>query len=226
MYRDCAATVLLWARLFVRSGACVEREWAMIRATCLAAGLLLATPALAQTGGPAAPIVTSAPQTTTPPAPAPAAPATASNTDTAKQISAWINEDGDSSESRPVAGLVPAMPQRDRAIHGEVGASIGSGGYRSAYGVANMPIGQNSDVTVAISDEHFGAGNRRRGYGYGWGGGDRRSLGIALNLNSADRGGPGASRCDDPEPPKWSLGLPDDVAMTNGCRRRMADAPR
>ena len=76
--------------------------------------------------------------------------------------------------------------------HGVVGASMGSGGYKSAYGVATMPIGQRGDVTVGISDEHLGGGNRTYGGpGYGGYGGERRTLAIGIDLS-----GDHPQRCD------------------------------
>ena len=123
----------------------------MIRTTMLATALFaLATAAAAQDATPSdapAPIVT---RSAAPAAPAPtlsASSAAPAPDATGSQIAAWINADGDSS-GKSVPGVVSAMPQRDRAIHGEVGASIGSGGYRSGYAIANMPIGEHSDVTV------------------------------------------------------------------------------
>ena len=188
----------------------------MIRMTMTVTALLaLATAAAAQAPDAAAvqaaPIVTSAPA-----APAPASLSSSAAPDTtASQIAAWIGPNGEGN-SAGVPGVVSAMPQRDRAIHGEVGASIGSGGYRSGYAIANMPIGRNSDVTVAIADQHLGGGNRTWG---GSRGGDRQSLGIALNLNGLGRGATTADDCERDAPPKWSLGLPDDASLSNRCRR-------
>lgn len=198
----------------------------MIRSMMAAAALLaMAAPAVAQVGEPTPqpPIVTSSPAATTP-APDLSASASVRTADaTDRQISAWIGDGGDGS-GRSVPGVVSAMPApRDRAIHGEVGASIGSGGYRSGYAIANMPIGEHSDVTVAIADQHLGSGNRSWG-GYGGRGGDRQSLGIAVNLNGVGRGSPTAADCDRDAPPKWSLGLSDDAALSNRCRRLLQGA--
>ncbi len=86
--------------------------------------------------------------------------ATASRS-TDQMIQAWL--------AAPAAqdrqdGIAPDQPpvQLDRKIHGEVGAAIGTGGYRSAYGVVNIPIGKTSSATLA-----FATGRSR---GYGWGG--------------------------------------------------------
>ncbi len=40
----------------------------------------------------------------------------------------------------------------DRGIHGEMGVAIGTGGYRSVFGAAVMPLGQ--DGTFAFSFEN------------------------------------------------------------------------
>ncbi len=45
---------------------------------------------------------------------------------------------------------------RDRAIHGEVGFGIGTHGYREAYGVATVPLGDSGSATVAVSDGRIG----------------------------------------------------------------------
>lgn len=83
---------------------------------------------------------------------------TASQT-TDQKISAWI---GEKAPSTPKTTKPPRdrsdEPLRDpgdgggdRKIHGEVGAAVGSGGYRSAYGVATIPIGKSSSATIAVS---------------------------------------------------------------------------
>jgi hypothetical protein len=182
------------------------------------------------------------------PAPADAPPVSTASSDlTAAQINAWVADpspvrgvapaegaDGGLSSGVASADLVPGVaPPRDRAPHGVVGASIGSGGYRSAYGVVNMPLGASSDVTVAVSNEHLGNGNRSYGYGgYGYGrgygggyGGDRRSLGIALNLNGL--GGGGSPDCGPGgAPPRWGVALPTDAGLIDRCRRAPGDASR
>src|SRR5579862_1193272 len=60
-----------------------------------------------------------------------------------------------------------APVQADRKIHGEVGAAIGSGGYRSAYGIVNIPIGKNGEATVAVATGHDNFRIRRWGAGVG-----------------------------------------------------------
>jgi hypothetical protein len=110
------------------------------RVLFLAASLsLLAAPALAADGASQGGPVSTASQTTD------------------SKIAAWLadgakDQNADSSDGPgPDAGSGPAP---DRQIHGEVGAAVGSGGYRSAYGVATIPIGKTSSATVAISTGH------------------------------------------------------------------------
>ena len=49
---------------------------------------------------------------------------------------------------------------RDRRIHGEVGAFVGSGGARGVFGSAAVPLG--SDGFAAFSFEHSDFGRQRR----------------------------------------------------------------
>jgi hypothetical protein len=117
-----------------------------LRRFCLAVGLggLLAGAAMAADDG------------------APVATASASADE---QIAQWMKDappvDASGEDDGPRG--CPAHAKADRKIHGEVGAAIGSGGYRSAYGVATMPIGDSSSVTVGVATG--------RGRGSGWGGG-------------------------------------------------------
>lgn len=147
----------------------------MLRLSAMAAAALLSSGglALAQTA----------------PAPAASPQAAAAADPTNAQIASWIagrHGEVDGVDAEPLAG-----PVRDGQIHGVVGASVGSGGYKSAYGVATLPIGQRGDVTVGISDEHGGGGNRGYGgAGYGYGG-ERRTLAIGVDLT-----GDHPQRCD------------------------------
>ena len=91
---------------------------------------------------------------------------TASET-TDQKIAAWLDDKPAPLRAARDDGAGEPLPDRPdgppaRRIHGEVGAGIGTGGYRSAYGVVNIPIGKSSSVTVAASTGHnaypYGAG--------------------------------------------------------------------
>jgi hypothetical protein len=96
------------------------------------------------------------------------APVATAPTSTDQKIAQWLKDapptEGESDE-RPVRGRGCQAAAPDHKMHGEVGAAIGSGGYRSAYGVVNMPLGDSSSATVAVATE------QGRGWGRGrWGG--------------------------------------------------------
>jgi hypothetical protein len=73
-----------------------------------------------------------------------------------------VEQTGQEDVQRDAAPIQP-----DRKIHGEVGAAIGSGGYRSAYGIVNIPIGKNADATIAVSSGHADFRASRWGVGRG-----------------------------------------------------------
>jgi len=80
---------------------------------------------------------------------------TASQT-TDQKIAAWLDDKPaplpaarDDGRGEPLPDNPDIKPERK--IHGEVGAGIGTGGYRSAYGIVNIPIGKSSSVTVSAS---------------------------------------------------------------------------
>lgn len=105
------------------------------------------------------------------------------------------------------------QPVRDngglRTIHGSAGASIGTGGYRSAYVTALIPVGENGTLGIAVSQTDYGKNNvygYGRGYGYGspygynyggYGYGDRYGYGrrggtstsVGLSFNTSDDAG-------------------------------------
>lgn len=53
-------------------------------------------------------------------------------------------------------------PSRDRAVHGEVGVAIGTGGYRALYGTAGVPLGEDGFAILSVADERFGKQRFRR----------------------------------------------------------------
>ncbi|ATQ42139.1 hypothetical protein [Caulobacter mirabilis] len=106
------------------------------------------------------------------PADAPMSTAGASGTppmDTATQIERYLAD----AAAEPVRSAAAA--ERDsgpRKIHGEVSVSVGTGGYRSGYLTADIPVGERSTVGVAVGHTDFG---RNGGY-YGYGGPVSRCL--------------------------------------------------
>jgi hypothetical protein len=104
-------------------------------------------------------------------------------TDTAAQVDRFIHK-------APPVNLDDGTPdgvtqEEPRRIHGEVGASLGTGGYRRAYVMSTIPLGKTGTLGIAVSETRFG----RHG-GPGWGGGfspygDRQSLGLSLALGEA-----------------------------------------
>jgi hypothetical protein len=64
-------------------------------------------------------------------------------------------------------------------LHGEVGVSVGSGGYRSAYGAVSGPIGDNGYFGLAFSQSK---GDRRGG----WYPSADGPIGLAGGLGVAD----------------------------------------
>ncbi len=125
---------------------------------------------------------------------------------TEAQIAGWISseEGGPSGDGRNAQGGAQPGP---RAIHGEMGVSVGSNGYRDVYGVTDIPIGQNSDLGLAASNSSY---NGRHGYG----GGSQTSLGVSLRLgdpSSAPSTVCGMSR---------SVWLPTDDQAAANCAAR------
>ncbi len=53
-------------------------------------------------------------------------------------------------------------PIRERAIHGEVGITVGTGGYSAIYGTAVAPLGGSGFVAITLADERGGNFGRRR----------------------------------------------------------------
>jgi len=176
----------------------------------LAVGLSIAAPALAATTGDDEVIATAqAKPTAEALAAAQAAPASKTESaparplTTQEQIAAFIAASPAPRYDDGPRGLLPADRDEDgkHQVHGSMGVSVGTGGYRSAYASALFPVGENTTVGVAVSKTDFGKhggfyadpyyGDGYGGYGYGRvRGGSRQSL--ALSVMS---GGPG--RIDD-----------------------------
>jgi len=71
-------------------------------------------------------------------------------------------------DSNTVESAAIARGERDESgkpglgIHGEVGAMVGSNGFRSAYGVAAIPLGDNAGAVVSFESTQYGGYRRRR----------------------------------------------------------------
>ena len=101
-------------------------------------------------------------------APSDGGPVSTASQTTDQKIAAWLSDAPPTARTKPPKNpsdeplAYPQDAKPDRQIHGEVGAGIGTGGYRSAYGVVNIPIGKTSSATVAVSTGHnaypWGAG--------------------------------------------------------------------
>jgi hypothetical protein len=135
---------------------------------------------------------------------------------TQDQIAAWLAEtppiqrldDGPSRYApRPRLDVngYPLDKDGKRQVHGEVGASVGTGGYRSGYVSTLIPIGETGTLGVAVSQTDFGKhgggygyggyGGGYGGYGYGRRGGTSQSVALSLDM----RGGSGGAKSDTPE---------------------------
>lgn len=125
-------------------------------------------------------------------------------------IDTWISEAA--GEHEPLSFDADAPPASERRIHGEVGAAMGSGGYRSAYGIVNVPFGQASSVTLAAEDSRWRS--RRRGSQ------EQRSVAIALFLDGSDIGRllHRDRRCDMRQ---WAIKLKQDPVLNEDgtCER-------
>jgi hypothetical protein len=140
--------------------------------------------------------------TATTAAPTPASATPAKPMTTQEQIAAFIAANPSPRIEDGPRGIVPASRDDDdrdadgkRQIHGSAGFSVGSGGYRSAYASALMPVGENTTIGVAVSktdygkrgaylDPYYGYG---AGYGYGgpWRrGGESQSLALSVMTGS------------------------------------------
>lgn len=71
-------------------------------------------------------------------------------------------------DSNTVESAAAARGERDgsglfgRGIHGEAGVMIGTGGLRSVYGVAEIPLGDRAGAVVSFESTRFGGYRRGR----------------------------------------------------------------
>lgn len=71
-------------------------------------------------------------------------------------------ESGAAAAAVPHDALASIEDGPRRAIHGEVGMMIGTGGARGMFGTAAIPLGDNAGAIVSFSTERYGG----RGYRY------------------------------------------------------------
>jgi hypothetical protein len=148
-----------------------------------------------------------------------AAPPPVATATTADQIDAFIR-------SAPPPNLDDGAPlgvtTSDRKVHGSVGVTVGSGGYRSAYVTSVMPVGETGTLALAVSQTKYGKSGGPGwgpGYGYGYGPGTRSTIGMSLALGEAAQDGcRGRARGYEPYGMEGPPGL--DHAR---CRERDAD---
>lgn len=65
-------------------------------------------------------------------------------------------------DARAKADVSDLTPPAHRAIHGEVGFGIGTGGYRSVFGTALVPLGESGILALSFENAQFGNGYGRR----------------------------------------------------------------
>lgn len=140
-----------------------------------------------------------------PPAPPPTT--TAAPLTTQQQIDNFIYHSPPMDDEH--RGILPAGLSEDRdadgkrKVHGSMGVSVGTGGYRSAYASALIPVGETTTVGIAVSktdfgkhggyyaDPYYGGGYYGGGYGYGYGrarGGSQQSLALSVMSGGPGRG--------------------------------------
>jgi hypothetical protein len=121
---------------------------------------------------------------------------------TQEQIAAFLTETSTSRYDDGQRGLLPADRDENgkRKVHGSMGVSVGTGGYRSAYASALFPVGENTTVGLAVSqtdfgkhggfyaDPYYGGGYGYGGYGYGrMRGGSQQSVALSVMTGLSGR---------------------------------------
>ncbi len=87
----------------------------------------------------------------------PAQPAASERRLSPDQVEAILN---DAARKRdPAQSVEDALPP---AIHGEIGFSVGTGGYRSAFGTAVVPLPGDGVAVVSFGTDRFDRDFRRR----------------------------------------------------------------
>jgi len=119
---------------------------------------------------------------------------------TPQQAVAWLSNAAkgkpDTSDT-DVAAPANGIGSDGRTIHGGMGVSIGTGGYRSGYVYSLIPVGENGTLGIAYSQTDFGKNNvgygrygayGYDGYGRGFGGrgGSKQSMALSFKMDNAD----------------------------------------
>jgi hypothetical protein len=143
-------------------------------ATLAAASLGGASAALAQAAPTATAASAASADSSTAPATNASAPVAQPGGDTtADQIAAWLK----AGEPAPDPNAPQDGGGAPRQIHGEVGLTVSNRGY-GGYAAASVPVGQASDVDVAVGGSH-----ERLPWG---GSANTRSLAIGIHLDGGD----------------------------------------
>jgi len=75
---------------------------------------------------------------------------------TQEQIAAWLAASPPVRLADDTPGVARSDEDSPRQIHGSAGITLGTGGYRSAYVSALIPIGDNATLGLAVSQTDFG----------------------------------------------------------------------
>ncbi len=138
----------------------------------------------------------------------PAAQSTGDATD--RQIAGWIaDQNADLQAAGPGAapgeGLIAADPDSaagPRRVHGEVTVGVGTRGYREASGAVSLPVGQASEVDLAVADAHAD---------FRHGGVEQRSIALGVYVDGRDVGRVlGRDKC---AVPRWGVAERDDPVV-------------
>lgn len=167
---------------------------------------------------------------------------------TADQIAAFLAASPAIDQDEGGVSLTPLDEETRRRIHGAFGVTVGTGGYRSAYVAAQIPIGESATLGLAYAQTDYGdsfvypglsdAIHPGRGWSGGresygrWGrggrGGQQRSLAVSLAVGGEGQGPPEgcapAFRVDGRYvEPLWVSRMRDDDGM---CDSRAAARSR
>lgn len=138
--------------------------------------------------------------------------ATTNQTMTDDQIAQWIR-------SAPAPEITDDQPQgvtsgaTPRKVHGEVGFSVGTGGYRSGYAISTMPVGETGLLTLGIAQSRGPHGARF--------GGDWSSASLAASFGDGS-----VARCNGPTSWADQEDLPIDALRSGFAGRSRSCIPR